>query len=265
MSIASEPSRRRRLWWALPAASLIAAALWWYWHTDVEVQHRTIQVGDSIREYRLVIPDSVRDKHDLPVVIALHGALDTTDEMAAYTGLDQLAAEHSFLLVYLQGRFLNWPPSIPEEKPDIAEPDLQLFDQVCDELIDTLGADRQRIYVVGVSQGGAMCNLLVTQRSERIAAAVCNCGWMPKPLDTQPLNTVHKSPMLFLVGSRDTQVPAKMVRVACDVFQRGQHPVRFQILEGAGHGWNQKFDVNNIVWEFLHDKRLGEQGSDVVN
>lgn len=40
------------------------------------------------------------------------------------------------------------------------------------------------------------------------------------------------------------------------LFERGQHPVRFEIIEGAGHGWNRKFGVNNIVWDFLRDKRL---------
>jgi hypothetical protein len=40
------------------------------------------------------------------------GANDTVDEAAGYMGLDQLAADKGFLLVYLRGRILNWPPSI---------------------------------------------------------------------------------------------------------------------------------------------------------
>ncbi len=239
--------------------SLLAVTLWWCLRPVVDVQHRHLDVGDASREYRLVIPHSLRGKSNLPVVIALHGALDTIDEMAEYTQLDRLAAEKSFLLVYLQGRHLNWPPSIPEENPDIAVPDLLFFDSVCDELVETLGANRNRIYVVGVSQGGAMCNLLVTQRSERIAAAVCNCGWMPKPLDEQPVQTSHKCPMLFLVGSRDTQVPPATVQAASDVFERGQHPVTFRIIEGAPHGWNYRFGVNKIIWDFLSDKELASK------
>ncbi|WP_197355989.1 alpha/beta hydrolase family esterase [Aureliella helgolandensis] len=246
-------------WLGVALIASLATAYWLYPGVAVDVQHRQMEVAGLVREYRYVLPHAIAGKTGLPLVVALHGALDTTDEMAEYTQLDRLAAEKRFLLVYLQGRHLNWPPNIPEENPDVAAPDLLFFDALCNQLVESDGVDRNRIYVVGVSQGGAMCNLLVARRSERIAAAVCNCGWMPKPLDEQPLTTLHKCPMLFLVGSRDTQVPPAVVQAACDVFDRAQHPVVFQILEGAPHGWNFEFGVNQIVGEFLSDQQLPTQ------
>jgi polyhydroxybutyrate depolymerase len=236
--------------------SVLYLAVARYNRTLAEVRHGAIRVGGLDREYRIVIPDSTRGRKDLPLLLALHGALDTTDEMAADTGLDQLAATHGFLLVYLQGRNNNWPPNIPPENPDHITPDLAFFDAICDAMVAQYAADRSRIYVVGVSQGGGMCNLLVATRSERIAAAVCNCGWMPKPLDVTPLRTPHKTPILFLVGSLDEQVPPRIVKQAHDVFAKAGHPVEIKILEGVGHGWAKGSGINELIWQFLSDKNL---------
>ena len=135
-------------------------------------------------------------------------------------------------------------------------PDLDFFDAMCDAMVAQYAADRSRIYVVGVSQGGGMCNLLVAMRSERIAAAVCNCGWMPNPLDAKPLHTPHKTPMLFLVGSLDERVPPRVVKQAHDIFAESGHPVEFRILEGLGHGWARESQINELIWRFLSQKKL---------
>ena len=99
-----------------------------------------------------------------------------------------------------------------------------------------------------------MANAVTAKCSERIAATVVGCGWMPEPLDVEPLNTRHKCPMLFLVGSRDRQVPPEAVRVGYNVFKREGHPVELRIVEGFGHGWPQA--ENERVWEFFAAHRL---------
>jgi polyhydroxybutyrate depolymerase len=226
------------------------------WSTRPTIIHGAIDVNNQRREYRLVIPRSADGLTSVPVVFALHGANDTTDEMAASTGLDELAAEKGFLLVYLQGRIFNWPPFIPPENPDILNPDLEFFAAMCDWVVSRHHADPRRIYLVGVSQGGAMANAITARCSERIAATVAVCGWMPEPLDVEPLGTRHKCPMLFMVGSRDRQVPPEAVRVGYDAFAREGHPVEFRVIEGFGHGWPRA--ENERVWEFFDSHQLPE-------
>jgi poly(3-hydroxybutyrate) depolymerase len=235
-------------------AVIIGLCLINVWSQRVLVTHDAIDVRGERREYRLVIPRSAEGVTGVPVIFALHGAQDTTDEMAAHTGLDQLAAEKGFLLVYLQGRLLNWPPFIPPENPDILTPDIEFFAAMCDFVVSRHHGDPRRIYLVGVSQGGAMANALTAKFSERIAAAVVGCGWMPEPLDVEPLNTRHKCPMLFMVGSRDRQVPPEVVRVGHDVFKREGHPVEFRMIEDFGHGWPRA--ENERVWDWLARHRL---------
>jgi dienelactone hydrolase len=176
--------------------------------------------------------------------------------MASLTGLDQLATKHGFLLVYLQGRNANWPPFISPENPEQIDLDLEFFDATRAVMVAQYAADPSRVYVVGVSQGGAMCNLLVARRSERIAAAVCNCGWLPQQFDAKLPQTLHKTPMLFLAGSLDVQVPPDVVRQAHDVFAQGGHPVEFKLLEGVSHGWTTGSGINELIWQFLSSKKL---------
>lgn len=242
-------------WVALACVIVIPFALWsardWYSPGDVTVYQRSIAINGLNREYRLVIPDSIRSASLPPVVFALHGALDTTEQMAAYSDLDRLAAEHGFLLVYLQGRHLSWPPMIPPENPDAITPDIRFFEALCDEMVETYHADPERVYVVGVSQGGAMANLLTVKCSQRIAATVCVCGWLPDPLGSEPLGTHNKCPVLFVVGSEDTQVSPETVRSVQAVFAENGHPVEFRLVEGAGHGWPQATGINEEIWKFL--------------
>jgi polyhydroxybutyrate depolymerase len=232
----------------------VSLGVTYVWSTRATITYGAIDVNNQRREYRLVIPRSANGLTSVPVVFALHGANDTTDEMAASTGLDELAAEKGFLLVYLQGRIFNWPPFIPPENPDILKPDLEFLAAMCDLVVSRHHADPRRIYLVGVSQGGAMANAITAKCSERIAATVAVCGWMPEPLDVEPLGTRHKCPMLFMVGSRDRQVPPEAVRVGYDAFQREGHPVEFRVIDGFGHGWPRA--ENERVWEFLAGKRL---------
>jgi len=226
---------------ALAGCVLVGAIVGFYvtdvWSSRPAIVHGAIDVNHQRREYRLVIPRSADGLASVPVLFALHGANDTTDEAAAYTGLDQLAVNEGFLLVYLQGRNFNWPPFIPPENPDLLTPDLEFFAAMCDWVVSRHHGDARRIYLLGVSQGGAMANAMTAKCSERIAATVVACGWMPEPLDVEPLNTRHKCPKLFVVGSRDRQVPPESVRVGYDVFAREGHPVEFRMIEGFGHGW----------------------------
>lgn len=57
------------------------------------IEHQTITIDGIERSYRIVIPDNNPSGTSRPLLVALHGALDTTDEMAAYTQLDRLAVE----------------------------------------------------------------------------------------------------------------------------------------------------------------------------
>jgi poly(3-hydroxybutyrate) depolymerase len=248
--------------WLWAAVLLVGLALiWWLALSSVRMPatilpNEAIDVDGVEREYRLVIPDSLDATKPVPLLLAFHGALDTTQQAADYMQLDRLAASKGFLLAYPQGRFLNWPPSITEDNLEYVEAELAFIDALIDELALLHNVDTKRVYVAGMSQGAAFVNMLIARRSQKLAAAVSHSGWLPDPLHEEGIRTKHKCPVLFIAGSKDAQVPPSTVMKACTQFQQEGHPVRFHLIKGLGHTWAWRSGVNEEIWEFVSPHRL---------
>jgi len=222
----------------------------------VVLREQTIDVRGMKRQYRLVIPKSLEESSPSPLLFAFPGAGDSAEDMSRYTQLDWLAADRGFYLVYLEGRYLSWPPFIPPENPECADPDLHFFDAVCDELIPRYNIDERRVYATGMSQGAAFVNLLVAKRSRKLAAAAVHSGWLPRPLPDEGIHADHKTPMLFIVGSDDRQVPPDVVSSAYECFRREGHPSEYYEVPGLGHAWAGRQGINEQIWQFLSQCRV---------
>lgn len=213
-------------------------------------------VQEEVRDYRLVIPHSLDPNRPAPIVFAFHGAGDTPEQMAHYTGLDQLAGSEGFYLVYPQGRFLSWPPSILADNPEPVERELMFFDALLGNLMGRYQIDQTRVYAVGMSQGGAFVNLLATKRNARLAAAASHSGWLPPPLPEEGWKVDHACPVLFIVGAKDSQVTPASVRTAHDCFERQGHPTELLVIPELGHCWAREHGINATIWRFLCSHRL---------
>ncbi len=217
----------------------------------------TVEVEGVAREYRLVVPDSLQES-PVPLLLVFHGALETNEAVARSTQLDRLAAAQGFFLVYPQGLNQSWPASLPADNPDYYMRDLAFFDAMVDDLAERYPIDRRRVYVAGISQGGAFVQLLVSRRSEKIAAAVSHSGWLPDPLSVQGIGARRECPLMLVVGSDDKQVSPTAAEESRDCFRREGHPVEYHMIEGLGHRWALEHDINETIWSFLSEHRLGE-------
>lgn len=212
---------------------------------------QVIVVDGDERTCRIVLPDSMDASSSVPLLVVLHGALDTVEQTAEYTDLDRLAADHGCGVMYLQGWNDSWPPFIPKKHPEVVDREIAFFDAACDEALSRYPIDRRRIYVTGMSQGAAFVHVLVARRSERIAASASHSGWLPEPLGETGVQTKHKCPMLFIVGADDKQVSPETVAKAYDCFKTAGHPVEMLQLEGVGHRWAKDRGINETIWRFL--------------
>ncbi len=70
-----------------------------------------IEVGQETRTYLVSNPAGLAGP--VPVVIALHGAMQTPQSFRAYFGLDAAAAANGFVAVYPQGEGKVWNDSRP--------------------------------------------------------------------------------------------------------------------------------------------------------
>ena len=129
-----------------------------------------------------------------PTVILLHGGASTAAEMRRYTGFDILAEAAGIVAVYPQGIANDW--NDPSDG-------LFLID-LADHLIASGIADRRRIYVAGLSNGGIMALQMACAHADRIAGIAVVAASLPVGYDCQPARSL---PVIFINGTADRHVP----------------------------------------------------------
>ncbi|WP_244808463.1 extracellular catalytic domain type 1 short-chain-length polyhydroxyalkanoate depolymerase [Caballeronia zhejiangensis] len=125
----------------------------------------------------MVYVPSRYDGRPLPMIVMLHGAHQHPDDFAAGTQMNAAAEEAGFIVAYPEQpesanllRCWNW--FIPSNQArDTGE--TAALAHLTNELVDRFNVDRARVYVAGLSAGGAMAiNLAVTYPDVYAAAAI---------------------------------------------------------------------------------------------
>ncbi len=129
------------------------------------------------------------------LVIVLHSSMGTAERARASFGydFDLLADQHGFIAVYPQGYEGHWndckkkgPFAAKRENID----DVGFLHVLVDRLVKDHNADRARVYVTGVSNGGAMTLRLALQTPDfaRAYAAVVSSVPAPENMALTPKN-----------------------------------------------------------------------------
>jgi polyhydroxybutyrate depolymerase len=211
----------------------------------------TIKIGGVTREYRLVAPRTVDLTKPAPLVIAFHGMLiDSKDVMPQYMRLNETAEKRQFIIAYPNAIGKSWGLA-----PEKARNDLALFDALLDKLNATYKIDPNRVYVVGMSNGGYFAHLVGRERSTIVAAVASHSG----PLGLQTLfglRAARKFPVLIIHGARDGLFPIAIARENRDKYKREGHETQYVELKNIGHMWGTNAGVNEIIWKFFADHPL---------
>jgi polyhydroxybutyrate depolymerase len=122
----------------------------------------------------------------VPLVIVLHGASGNAARVELRYHWDQLAAKRRFFVVYPQGIDDHWNPSLVPGASD----DVSYISALLDRFVRTLPVDAARVYVAGMSNGGAMTYRLGCALSTRLAAIAVVEGWNPGCVPIAPVALV---------------------------------------------------------------------------
>jgi polyhydroxybutyrate depolymerase len=211
----------------------------------------TVKVGDATREYRLVVPKTVDLAKPAPLVVAFHGMLiDSKDVMPQYAKLNETAEKHGFIIAYPNAIRKSWGIAPEKVKNDPA-----FFDALLRKLAATYKIDQDRVYAVGMSNGGYFAHLVGRERSKIVAAVASHSG----PLGLQTLlgvNAERKFPALIIHGHLDRIFPVVIARENRDKYRREGHEVKYVELKNVGHMWGTKADINETIWKFFEDHPL---------
>ncbi|PFG10819.1 alpha/beta hydrolase family esterase [Marinobacter sp. LV10MA510-1] len=223
----------------------------------------TNQTGS--RDYKLYIPSGYHGQ-SLPLVVMLHGCTQNPDDFAAGTGMNTLAESQLCLVLYPAqtasvnpSKCWNWfKPS--DQQRESGEP--AILAGMTRQIVDEYKLDEQRVYVAGLSAGGAMATTLAMTHPDLYAAVGVHSGLphgaahsIPSALaamrgDAAPLASRNnkragagatssmdqKIPAIIFHGDRDTTVhPGNGDRVAA------QHSGSI----GSGSGPKNAIDIKS--------------------
>src|SRR5579872_1285263 len=185
-----------------------------------------ITVQGKTRNYRLVLPH--RLPKPAPIVFAFHGIGDSTESMAAYCRLDQLAARNGFILVYPAARKAMWATEGAKADNLDANADVRFFDQLLIHLSKHHEIDRDRVYAVGMSNGASFVQLLAVARSKDLAAIAAYAGSKPRDIGSSE----NPLPVMLVVGAND--LASLDMKSEADHYRSADHVVKFVSFQEWG-------------------------------
>ncbi len=178
--------------------------------TGAQGQPGTLDYDGLERTYTLYLPEGVDSESDpLPLVIALHPAGGDAVTMAFITGLNVLAQQERFIVLYPNGPGGYWDYgwNLPEWEavPDVRD-DPGFIAALLDDIIATYPVDAQRIYALGFSNGARMIFRLACEMNGRLAAAAAVSGVLTSDVAAICPEELAVS-LLMMHGTADTVIP----------------------------------------------------------
>jgi len=197
-------------------------------------------------DYLLYLPDGYGSEGERwPLVLFLHGAGERGDDL-------EKVKKHGPPKLVAQGRslpFILVSPQVPEGQWW----DTGALDALLDHVLETFAVDEDRVYLTGLSMGGAGAWSLAIRSPERFAAVVPICG---AGLDLyRGRQRLTRVPIWAFHGAQDTVVPIDLTRLIVESVRKGGGHVKFTVYPDAGHDvWTRTYEDPEL-WEWLLNQR----------
>jgi poly(hydroxyalkanoate) depolymerase family esterase len=207
-------------------------------------KHRYVDAAGQ-RDYKLYVPAHSRSD-PLPLVVMLHGCTQDADDFAAGTRMNALAEKHGFIVAYpIQpqaantSKCWNWFRPVDQQR-DQGEP--SLIAGITREVMATHDIDPKRVFVAGLSAGGAMAAIMAQAYPDLYAAAGIHSGL--------PVGCAHDLPSA-LAAMRGGKTRSKAGRAGrSDLHDASSSPCPLVVFHGDADATVHPANANELLREF---------------
>lgn len=170
-----------------------------------QVVNLSLTHGGVNRTAIIYLPSGYTPTSSLPLVFNLHGYTSTANQQMNYSGMNTVAENNNFIVVYPNGINNQWNSGWVA--PYNSSPnDVDFISTLIDTLHNLYQIDLQRVYSCGLSNGGFQSYRLACDLDDRIAA-VASVGGFTTQLTAANCSNTRTVPSLLIHGTHDAVVP----------------------------------------------------------
>ena len=217
-----------------------------------DAKKATFKDGALSIPYRLSAPENYRDAK-LPVLLFLHGSGERGSDNTS-----QVNTNASILGKLTKDFYQEYPciiiaPQCPEGKTWASDEMIEMLVKLVNLVCTTYRADTDRVYIMGLSMGGAGTWLSILSYPEVFAAAVPICGW-GYPSD---VSMIVDMPIWTFHGAADATISVENTQVLVSLLtDAGSTVIKYTEYPGVPHNsWDTAYtEPGLLAWLFSQRK-----------
>lgn len=203
--------------------------------------------------YLLYLPDGYAESTEkFPLLLFLHGAGESGNDLEKVKlhgppKLIEAGKKFPFVVVSPQSPEFGWKP--------------ETLNALLDEVIANYRIDEDRVYVTGLSMGGAGTFALVALNPDRFAAAAPICGFLRQGDNGRVAERIKGVPLWIFHGAKDRVVPVSGSREIYAALERLGAEVKYTEYPDADHdSWTETYNNPELyTWLLEHKRKRSEQ------